>query len=258
MPKSKRRKFIVGNWKMNKTPAEAMALARSLRIKVSDVKKTRIGICPPFIDIPAVVDVLKDSSIVVGAQNLSHQAVGAWTGEISAPMLRDAGCMIVIVGHSERRQHFHEEDDRINDKLKMALEYGLEPILCVGETLDQRLADQTAEVIKRQIQGSLAGMTKDQMSRIIIAYEPVWAIGTGKNATVQEAEDVHRFIRGLISEAYGAAVADRLTIQYGGSVKADNAESLLSSYEIDGALVGGASLDADSFAAIIHAADLFC
>ncbi len=243
---------------MHKTPAEAMQLARSVRVKLSDVRKTRVGVCPPFVDIYAVVDVLKGSAITVGAQNVAHQPAGAWTGEVSAPMLREIGCTTVIVGHSERRQFFHETDDRVNEKIRMALEYGLEAIVCVGETLDQRLARETHPVVKTQVLGSLAGLTKEQMAKIVVAYEPVWAIGTGKNATVEEAEDVHRFIRGLISESYDAGVADRLCIQYGGSVKGDNAESLLSSDEIDGALVGGASLDADSFAAIVRAADKFC
>jgi len=243
---------------MHKTPVEAMALARAVRVKLSDIRKTRIGVCPPYVDIQAVLDVLKDTVIAVGAQNVAHQAAGAWTGEVSAPMLHEIGCSMVIVGHSERRQFFHETDDRVNEKVRMALEYGLECIVCVGETLDQRLARETTAVVKRQVLGSLSGLTREQMAKIIIAYEPIWAIGTGKNATVEEAEDVHRFIRGLISESHDTGVADHLIIQYGGSVKADNAEALLSSDEIDGALVGGASLEADSFSAIVRAADKFC
>ncbi len=251
----KRKKFIVGNWKMNKTPSEAVHLARSLKVKVSDIRKTKIGVCPPFVDLHGVVESLKDSNILVGAQNVSHLASGALTGEVSAPMIRDAGCRYVIIGHSERRQFFGESDETVNAKIKLSLTHELLPIVCVGETLDQRNANVTFEVIDKQVQVGLSGLTTQQASLVTLAYEPVWAIGTGKNATVAEADEVHRFIRRQLTELFGSDVAEKIVIQYGGSVKAENAASLLSCEEIDGALVGGASLDPDGFAAIVRAAD---
>jgi len=250
-----RKKLIVGNWKMYKTPQEALQLAKSLKIKLTDIRKAAVVVCPPFIDIPIVHDVLKDSRIAVGAQNLYLHKVGAFTGEISASMIKDSGCAYVIVGHSERRQHFGETDVTVNQKINFALASQLTPIVCIGETLEQRNQSETKDVIRRQFLGSMSEISLEDALKIVVAYEPVWAIGTGKNATVQEAEEVHRFIRDLAREMHGDVFAGRLTIQYGGSVKPENAEGLLSCADIDGALVGGASLDAEHFAAIVRIAE---
>ncbi len=250
-----RKKFIVGNWKMNKTPSEAMALARALKIKLTDIKKTEMGVCPPFIAIPAVTEILRGTKILMGAQNLYFQKSGAFTGEISAAMIKDAGCELVIIGHSERRQFFGETDTSVNQKIQIALAENLRPIVCIGETLEERENGRTEAVIEKQFTGAMKDLTDSQVRRLVIAYEPVWAIGTGRNATVQQADDVHRQIRALTEKMYGAGLAAELIIQYGGSVKPDNAQALLGSENIDGALVGGASLDADSFAAIVRAAE---
>lgn len=250
-----RKKCVVGNWKMNKTPQEALQLARQLKIKSTDIRKTEIGVCPPFTSIPAVVDMLRDTRILVGAQNLYLNKSGAFTGEISAPMIKEAGCTLVIIGHSERRQYFHETDELVNRKIGFALEEGLRPIVCIGETLEEREKNLTESVIERQYTGAMKDIPESQAREIIIAYEPVWAIGTGKNATVEQADEVHRFIRGLAKRLYSPAFAEAMIIQYGGSVKPDNAGALFSSPNIDGALVGGASLEADGFLAIVRAAE---
>jgi len=243
--------FIAGNWKMNTTRAEAVALAEGLKDAGEGVD---VAVCPPSVYLDAVVTALEGSSVGVGAQNMYHEASGAYTGELSAGMLTDIGCKYVILGHSERRHILGETDADINLKVKAALAGDLIPILCVGETLKEREADQTAAVVQTQVEGSLADITAEQMAGIVIAYEPVWAIGTGKVATPEQAEAVHSDLRRLLENRYNAATAEAVRIQYGGSVKPENAKELLSQPNIDGALVGGASLKADSFLGIIAGA----
>jgi len=249
-----RRSFVAGNWKMNKTPEEARALALDLRKRLDGADKCEVAVCPTCLCITAVVEALRGSKIAVGAQNLYWVKSGAFTGEVSGPMLAAAGCQYTIIGHSERRQYFGETDETVNKRLKAALEAKLKVICCVGETKDERLANVTERVVKRQIEGAFAGLKAEQMAAITIAYEPVWAIGTGLTATPQQAQEVHASIRGLVRGQFGAEVAEALRIQYGGSVKADNAKELLSQPDIDGALVGGASLVAGDFEAIVKAA----
>ncbi len=250
-----RKKIIAGNWKMHKTPAEAVQLVNELKVKVVNIHHVDMIVCPPYLAIPAVQASLKETAIRVGAQNVFWEDQGAYTGEISAPMLVNAGCSYVIIGHSERRQYFHETDETINRKIKKALEFQLKPIFCIGETLEQREAGQTFPVLKTQLDGGLAGIDAAAIQNIVIAYEPVWAIGTGRNATPEQAQEAHQFIRSTLAEKFGRPIADGLRIQYGGSVKPENAEALLSQPDVDGALVGGASLKADSFADIIQAAE---
>ncbi len=240
---------------MHKGPNAALHLAKSLKLKLTDIRKTEMAVCPPSISIAAVRDVLKDTKIKVGAQNMYLHKYGAYTGEISAEMIKESGCEYVIIGHSERRQHFFETDTTVNHKIEFALQELLTPIVCVGETLEQRQEGHTESVIRQQYLGAMKNLDSDKAAKIIIAYEPIWAIGTGKNATVAEAEAVHKFIRDLARESFGKTISDKMIIQYGGSVKPDNAAALLGCVDIDGALVGGASLEAESFAAIIHAAE---
>lgn len=243
---SKRKPLMAGNWKMYKTVPEAVELVTGLRKNLSDVKSTEVLVCVPFTDISAVAQALKGSDIAYGAQNLHWEAKGAFTGEISAPMLKDAGCKYVIVGHSERRQYFGETDETVNKKMKAAFAAGITPIVCVGETLAEREKGVTMQVIEKQVKGGLAGLTPEQANTVVIAYEPVWAIGTGKTATPQQAEEVHAGIRKLYAGMYGAA-AEAVRILYGGSVKPDNVSELMKQPDIDGGLVGGASLEIDSF-----------
>ena len=250
-----RQKTIAGNWKMYKTIPEAQELIKALRQNVTNIRKTRIIVCPPALAVTEVVHLLKGSNIEVGAQNLHWDKEGAFTGEISAPMIRAAGASFVIIGHSERRQYFGEIDETVNSKIKAALNEGLNPIVCVGETLEQREADQTKQIIEKQIRGAFKGIEAGLFSRIIIAYEPVWAIGTGKTATPEQAQEMHAFIRQLLETMYGGAIAGQTIIQYGGSVKPENASDLLRQKDIDGALVGGACLKADSFTSIINSAE---
>jgi len=247
-----RRKFICGNWKMHKTAAEAVALVRELRQRLNT--QVQIGIAPPFTALAPVKAALQGSPIQLFAQNCHHEKQGAFTGEISAAMLSEIGCDGVILGHSERRQFFGETDEGVNKKLRAALEAGLHPIVCVGETLAEREGNRTWEVVSRQVRGALNGVSPEQVGRLTLAYEPVWAIGTGKVATTAQAQEVHGQIRGLLRELAGAQAADTTRIQYGGSVKPDNAAELLSQPDIDGALVGGASLKADDFARIVAGA----
>jgi triosephosphate isomerase len=246
-----RRKFVCGNWKMHKTAAEAAQLVRELRTRLNT--NLQIAVAPPFTALAAVKAALQGSPIQLFAQNCHHEKQGAFTGEISAPMLAELGCDGVILGHSERRQFFGETDEGVNQKLKAAFEAQLHPIVCVGETLAEREANQTWEVVSRQLRGALAGIPIEQLVKLTLAYEPVWAIGTGKVATSAQAQEVHGQIRGLLREL-SAQVADQVRIQYGGSVKPDNAADLLAQPDIDGALVGGASLKVDDFARIIAAA----
>jgi len=245
-----RRPFIAGNWKMNLDRASAVALAEGL-VKEADCGDVDVAACPPYVYIDAINSVVSGTKVQLGAQDMYHEAGGAYTGEIAASMLLDLGCKYVILGHSERRHVIGETDEMINKKVHAALDAGLLPIVCVGELLEEREAGKTSEVNRSQFDGSLAGVTAEQMMKITIAYEPVWAIGTGKVATPQQAEEVHLDLRKLMQDRYNNEVAESVRIQYGGSVKPDNAADLLGQPNIDGALVGGAALKVDSFAGII-------
>ncbi|MBD3299450.1 MAG: triose-phosphate isomerase [candidate division Zixibacteria bacterium] len=250
--------FIAGNWKMNGDPTQAKILCAALVARSKDWpsvsgEKVAVALFPPFVSLATAAETLKGTDIILGAQNMHEAQSGAFTGEVSAPMLLTAGCRMVILGHSERRQYFGETDAAVNRKVLTALEVGLHPIVCVGETLEEREADRTEEIVGRQLAGGLKGLSEDLMQTVTIAYEPVWAIGTGKVATIQQAGEVHRFIRQWMADTLSRDVAEAVRIQYGGSVKPDNAEGLLADPDIDGALVGGASLDADQFDGIIRA-----
>jgi len=246
-----RKKLMAANWKMYKTPQQAQEFLRTFLPLVEGHARDEIAICPPYVCLPAVVEALAGQSIAVGAQNLHWEKEGAYTGEVSAGMLVAVGCSHVIIGHSERRQYFGETDDTVNRKLKAALVAGLTPIVCVGEVLQEREAGLTEEVICRQCLRGLSGISGEEARRLVIAYEPVWAIGTGKTATPQIAAEAHAVIRAEAATALGEHVAENMRILYGGSVKPENAKALMSESEIDGALVGGASLDPKSFAAIV-------
>jgi len=249
-----RKQFIAGNWKMNLTLEEAENLSRELRdgLKVSDT--VDIGVFPSFVYLDKVSDIFSESNVFVGAQNMSIEKCGAFTGEVSGPMLKDVGCTHVLIGHSERRTIYQESNSVINSKLKAAFLTDLSPILCVGERQEERDADKTDEVVESQLSEGLLNITSEQVNRLTIAYEPVWAIGTGKTATPEQANEVHTFIRNTMRDKYDDNTAQRLRIQYGGSVNAENAKQLLSQSEIDGALVGGASLDSSSFLDIVSIA----
>lgn len=246
-----RKLVIAGNWKMNKTSAEALDLVQGLRRELSGVKEVDIIVCPPFTALGAVSNAIMDSNIRLGAQNMSENANGAFTGEISAEMLKEFLVRYVILGHSERRQYQKEADALIAKKAAAAHAASLKPIICVGETLGEREAGITEKVVGTQVRGSLEGISKEQAEETIVAYEPVWAIGTGKTATTQQAQEVHAFIRRTLTELYGDAAAKRMRIQYGGSVKPSNARELMSQPDVDGALVGGASLEVRSFSDIV-------
>ena len=249
-----RKKIVAGKWKMNKSATEARLLVASIIEELANFDQADIVLCPPYTALQACVEALEGTgNIHVGAQNMHQEKNGAYTGEISAAMLRDLYVRYVILGHSERRQYFGETDAIVNAKTKAALAGSLKPIVCVGETLEEREAGRMQEVITRQMQDSFAGLTEEQWLECVIAYEPVWAIGTGKTASPAQAQEVHALIRGLVLKAAGETVASKIRIQYGGSVKADNAKELLTQPDIDGALVGGASLESRSFAAIIKA-----
>jgi triosephosphate isomerase len=249
---NKERKLIIaGNWKMNKTVAEALDLVRSLKIELANVKEVDIVVCPPFTALCEVSKAIIDSNIRLGAQNMSENKVGAYTGEIAAVMLKEFSVRYVILGHSERRQYQKEPDALIARKAAAVHAASLKPIVCVGETLAEREAGQMQKVLETQVRGSLAGLSKEQMVETVVAYEPVWAIGTGKTATTAQAQEAHAFIRGVLGKMFEEAVARRVRIQYGGSVKPSNARELMSQADVDGALVGGAALEARSFADII-------
>ncbi len=249
---NKERKLIIaGNWKMNKTAAEALALVGNLKLELAKIREVDIVICPPFTALESVSKVILDSNLRLGAQNMSEQNFGAFTGEICAGMLKEFSVRYVILGHSERRQYFAETDEIVNKKLHTALKHGVVPVVCIGEVLAEREAGKTAHVLKTQIAGAFAGITAEAAGPIVIAYEPVWAIGTGKTATPEMAVDAHKIIRAEVARLLGAEVAAAMRILYGGSVKPDNATALIGQEEIDGALVGGASLKPDSFAAIV-------
>lgn len=243
-----RRPVLAGNWKLNKTIVEAVDLVNKLKAAPLKLDDRTVVVCPPFTALAAVSDALHDSDIAVGGQNLYWEDSGAFTGEISGPMLKSAGCTYVIIGHSERRQFFNETNETVNKKIMAALKNHLIPIVCIGETLKEREANRTFDVIKEQIKNGLAGLTNEQLKGLVIAYEPVWAIGTGRTASPAQAEEVHNFIRTLQCEE----VAQAIRILYGGSVKPDNIKELMDQKDIDGALVGGASLKAQDFIAIVN------
>jgi triosephosphate isomerase len=249
---NKERKLIIaGNWKMNKTVAEGLDLVRGLKIELGNVKEVDIIVCPPYTALSEVSKAVLDSNIRLGAQNMSENNVGAYTGEIAAVMLKEFSVRYVILGHSERRQYQKESDALISKKALAVHAAALKPIVCVGETLAEREAGQTEKVLETQVRGSLAGLSKEQMVETVVAYEPVWAIGTGKTATTAQAQEAHAFIRRIFASMFDENVARRVRIQYGGSVKPSNARELMSQPDVDGALVGGASLEARSFADII-------
>ncbi|MBI5662967.1 MAG: triose-phosphate isomerase [Ignavibacterium album] len=250
-----RKKIIAGNWKMNNDLQQSIFLIEELKTKLQNKSlNSDIIICPPFTSLSEAKKLIEGSVIKLGAQNMFYEDSGAYTGEISASMLKSVGCEYVILGHSERRTIFGEKDEMINKKIRKALSQKLKPIFCVGETLEEREKDITEKVIKKQIEKGLIDVTPDEILDVIIAYEPVWAIGTGRTATPQQAQEVHHFIRKLLANMYSKDFANLITIQYGGSVKPENAKELLSQKDIDGALVGGACLKADSFIGIIEAA----
>ena len=254
MDKRYRKAIIAGNWKMNKTASEVKAFASALRELIALPKATEAALCVPFPLIPAMLKAMKGSRVGVGAQDVSEHEAGAYTGQVSAAMLRDLGARYTIIGHSERRGYMHETDDQINAKLKMALSQGLTPIVCVGETLEQREKGLTMEHIAYQVKAALHGVEADVVRKVVIAYEPIWAIGTGRTATAQQAEEVCCHIRAVVRGLYDARKARAVSILYGGSMNAKNAAELLAQPDIDGGLIGGASLKPADFAAIVGAA----
>lgn len=253
MDKSKRAAIIAGNWKMNKTPAEAKALITEMKPLVKDAD-CKVVLCVPFVDLCPALEAAEGSNIAIGAENCHFEASGAYTGEVSAPMLKAMGVEYVIIGHSERRQYFGETDETVNLRLKAALGEGLKVILCVGETLKQREQGITAELVAMQVKIALGGVSEEELKNVIIAYEPVWAIGTGVTATSDQAEEVCEIIRNVIKNVYSEKAGDGITVQYGGSMNAKNADELLSKYDVDGGLIGGASLKAEDFSIIVKAA----
>lgn len=243
--------IIAGNWKMHKTITEAVSFVQELKQKAA-ATPVEVVVCPPFTALAAVSEAIKGSNIRLAAQNMHWEKQGAFTGEISPVMLKELGVAYVVLGHSERRQYFGETDESVNQKAQAALEHGLIPIVCVGETLEQREAGATEQVVAGQTKGALAGLSAEQVAGLVIAYEPVWAIGTGKTASDEDAQQVNAYIRQVVSDQFGAATAAAVRIQYGGSVKPSNARGLMSQPDIDGALVGGASLKVEDFAGIIE------
>ena len=250
-----RKTIIAGNWKMNKTASETRAFAEAFKGLLPKTKWCDVVVCVPGADLSAAVRAFKDSRVAVGAQNVYFEKSGAYTGEVSADMLADLGVRYVIVGHSERRALFGETDAIVNKKVHAVLDAGMNPIICIGESLEQREMGVTMELIALQLKSALAGVDAEQVRRCVIAYEPIWAIGTGKTATGEQAAEVCSFIRATIRSLYGARIARSVTVQYGGSMKGENARELLSHEDIDGGLIGGASLDPEQFLAIIHAAN---
>lgn len=248
----KRVPFIAGNWKMNKTVEEALALARGLKASLTGIEDVEVAIAPPFTALYPVHQELKDSSIHLAAQTLFWEEKGAFTGEISPLMLKEIGCTYVIIGHSERRQYFGETDETVNRKINAAFKVGLRVIFCIGETLEEREGGKTFSVIERQVKGGLKDLGVKEIGGIVIAYEPVWAIGTGRTATPEQAEEVHRFIRHKIERLYSREISEGIRIQYGGSVTPENIKGLMDQENIDGALVGGASLKAETFSGIVR------
>ncbi|MFX1394765.1 MAG: triose-phosphate isomerase [Promethearchaeota archaeon] len=254
-----RKPIIGGNWKMNRgSPAEAREMLEKLKPLVKNIDKVDIVVCAPFTALTSIFDMIKETNIKMGAQNMFFEDKGAYTGEISPIFLKAIGCEYVILGHSERRNIFKESDDLINKKLKKALNMDLNPIVCIGEQLEEREAGKTREIIQNQLNETFRDLTKDEIIKTVIAYEPIWAIGTGKTATPDQAEDIHVFIRELLGQKYDKGTADLIRIQYGGSIKPENAEDLFKQENIDGGLVGGASLQANSLYDIIKAAERTC
>ena len=253
MDKNLRKVVIAGNWKMNKTPAEATALINEIKPLVADAECDVVA-CVPYIDLFAAMEAAKGSNIKIGAENCHWAESGAFTGEVSAPMLKAIGVEYVVIGHSERRQYFGETDVTVQKRVRAALDNGLKVILCVGELKEEREQNITMEIVRMQTKVALLGVTEAELDNIIIAYEPVWAIGTGLTATAEQANEVNGAIRALIGELYGKAAADKIVVQYGGSMNAGNADELLAQYDVDGGLIGGASLKAADFAAIVKAA----
>ena len=253
MNKAKRNAVIAGNWKMNKTPRETVELINEMKPLVADAD-CGVVLCVPFVDLTAALEAAKGSNIAIGAENCHFEASGAYTGEISAPMLKEMGVEYVIIGHSERRQYFGETDETVNLRTKAALANGLKAIVCVGETLTQREQGVTEELVAMQTKIALLGVTADDLKNVIIAYEPVWAIGTGKTATAEQANEDNAVIRATLAKLYGADVAETVTVQYGGSMNAKNADELLAQPDVDGGLIGGASLKAEDFSIIVKAA----
>jgi len=246
-----RQPFIAGNWKMNKTVSEAVKLVDGLKDRLPDQEQVEVGVCPPALNLIPVIQAAEGSYIKVGAQNMHFEESGAFTGEISGPMLKEINTDYVIIGHSERREYYGETDLAVNKKVRAAFKYNLKPIVCVGETIEERQKGETEVKTELQVRAALTGLTEDQVGNIVIAYEPIWAIGTGESATAAQAGDVIAHIRNIMRNEYGPA-ADEVRIQYGGSVKPHNIEEFMQQQDIDGALVGGASLKADSFAQIVN------
>ncbi len=246
--------IIAGNWKMHKTEQEAFRLASDLKRRLAHVEAVKVVICPPFTSLSSAKKAIEDSKLLLGAQNMCWEEEGAYTGEISPPMLLGTGCAYVILGHSERRSYFSETDESVNSKVKSALEFGLSPIICVGEKLEQREANKTEQIVENQVEGAFRDLDAEQAEKTVIAYEPVWAIGTGRTATPQQANEVHLYIRELLSLRFSKGCSEKINILYGGSVKPENSRELLNMPEIDGALVGGASLDAEAFEKIVKSA----
>ena len=247
-----RRPIIAGNWKMYKTVQESVDTAIGLKRKFYTFSDADIVICPPFTSLSKVQDEIIDSSIMLGAQNMHWEKEGAFTGETSPHMLKDLGCKFVIIGHSERRNIFGETDSAVNKKVKVVLKYGMVPIMCVGEKLEERDNGTTFEILEKQLVRDLEGLLKEDVVRVVIAYEPIWAIGTGRTATPQQAQEAHKFIRDFIEKTYDKETSSKIRIQYGGSVKPENIAKLMSQDDVDGALVGGASLDVNSFSEIVQ------
>ena len=248
-----RKKIVAGNWKMNNgSPADAVALAQGVVELAGTVDAVDVVLCPPFTSIAAVADAIQGSKVGLGAQNIYPKDSGAFTGEVSGTFLKALGCQYVIIGHSERREYFNETNESVNEKTKAALALGLTPIVCVGEKWEDREAGKTEAVVQDHVEGGLAGLTADDAKKIVVAYEPVWAIGTGKTATPEDAQAVHAFIRGLLAKMFDAGTADAIRIQYGGSMKPGNAKDLMAQPDIDGGLIGGAALKAADFDGIIR------
>ncbi|MCK4870680.1 MAG: triose-phosphate isomerase [Gammaproteobacteria bacterium] len=243
--------IIAGNWKLNNTISESLELVKGIHYGLTDVSGVEVVVAPTYTAISKVADFLKDSAIAVSGQDVFWEDSGAFTATISAPLLKDVGADYAIIGHSERRQYFGETDEMVNKRVKAALKHNLIPIVCVGETLEEREAEQVEKVVNTQLSGGLAGLTSEEIAELVIAYEPVWAIGTGKTASPEQAEEVHQLIRNIVASDFGQEAADKVRILYGGSVKPANSKELMSQPNIDGALVGGASLKADDFLGII-------
>jgi triosephosphate isomerase len=246
-----RKIIIAGNWKMNKDLKESIDLANSIKRSLYDMEEVEVVLCPPFTSLSDVSDILTDTTMRLGAQDVHWEKEGAFTGEVSGQMLKSVGCEYCVVGHSERRQFFGDTNETVNKKAKALLACGIMPIICVGEKLEERKAGREFDVVKDHVSNSLKGLTGEEMLKTVIAYEPVWAIGTGVNATKEQAEDMHKYIRTLLKSIYGEEVASAVRIPYGGSVKPENIKELISEEDVDGALVGGASLKADSFISIV-------